>query len=99
MKTSDWTRSLVFADHRTGIRMGCQDYRPIGSLQRAIKGGYVIGQERQRDRGRHDIEPLGLQGRDNVVPARTVSPGAMDQHNTGPSIRTPHAASFQEIGF
>src|SRR5450830_1906728 len=49
----------------------------------ALRGGDVIGQRSQRILYGDHFQALGLQQRDHLLPARSISKGAMDKNNGG----------------
>ena len=68
-------------NHRAGIGMADQHDRAFDPLQRPVERGHVVGQRGQRQRRRNDPDAFGPQRADHLAPARSIGPGAMDEHH------------------
>ncbi len=82
-------------DDRAGIRMSNQDDGPVRSLHHTLQSRDVFRKRCEGNRRTRDFKALFSQRQNNLVPARAVSPGAMDQHDCGfPSKGTHNEAPF-----
>src|SRR5271156_999523 len=78
-------------DDSARIGMSHQDCRPVGSLQDALESGYVIRKRCEGDRRARYQKTFSSQRQNDVVPARTISPRAVDQYDCA-HCDTPLAA-------
>ena len=68
-------------NHGAGVGVAGEDDWPRDPFQRAIERRHVVVERGQRQRRRRHLEAVGRQRPDDLRPARSVGPGAMDEHN------------------
>ena len=66
-------------DDGSGIGVADENDRPCHPLQGSIKRRHVVPERGQRQWRRHHLDAVGRQRRDDLRPARSVGPGAVDQ--------------------
>src|SRR5215468_10104465 len=71
--------------------MSCQEDWPTSSLKHVFKSGYVVAERCERNRRTHYAESFFSQRQDDVLPARTVCPRAMDYHDRGVLSKRTHS--------
>jgi len=68
-------------DNRAGIGMADEHDRPRHALERAVQRHHVFLKRCQRQWRRDDLDAPGRQRPDDLCPARSIGPGAMDEHD------------------
>ena len=68
-------------DDRATIRVTDDDRGAVLDREHLADGGHVILEGPQRDLHGGHLEPIRLQGLDDLVPARSVCPCPMDEHD------------------
>src|SRR5580700_543336 len=63
------------------IRVSRQEYRPTCSLEHAFEGSDVLGKRCEGDRRARYLQSFLSQWQNYVLPARAISPRAVDQHD------------------
>src|SRR5215469_17811115 len=68
-----------------------QEDWPTSSLKYAFKSGYVVAERCERDRRTRYVESFFSQWPNDFLPARTVGPRAMDQHDRAVLSKRTHS--------
>ena len=68
-------------DDRAGVSVADENDRRGDALERPVERRDIVGERCQRQRRRDRFDPARCERRNHFRPARSVSPGAMDEHD------------------